>query len=51
MKTYDVEVNFWAVGYKIKAKTAAEAKKKAKAKVKAGIAVSNINSIYVDEIQ
>lgn len=48
-KTYLVDIDFYSMEIRVRAKTKAEARKKAKAQV-ARKAKSHINNIYIDEI-
>jgi hypothetical protein len=47
---YEVDVDFYSVSYLIKAKSAGEARKKARAKIRKGVALKNVNHMYVDKL-
>jgi hypothetical protein len=48
MKTYMIDIDFYSMEFRVKAKNKADARKKAKKMVKAK-ARSHINHLYIDE--
>lgn len=47
---YEVDVDFYSILYRVKAKTAGEARKKVRAKIRKGVAAKEINHMYTDRI-
>jgi len=49
MKTYQIDIDFYSMEFRVRAKTKAEARKKAKSMV-ARKARGHINHLYIDEV-
>lgn len=48
LKLYTVDVDFYSIEYSVKARSAAEARRKVREKIKKGVALKNVNHMYVD---